>query len=97
MLANVVYIVNSYASTYSFLHTRVHTYDGWRGEDQADRKKNWAQRLADDLRVFQATEGSTVSSRLLFGVETVLRPRAARKSGQWYRVIDEATDSLTER
>ena len=35
-------------------------------------EKNWAQCLADDTRVFQATEGSTDSSPLLFGVETVL-------------------------
>ena len=34
-------------------------------------ENNWAQCLADDLRVFQATEGSTESSPVLFGIETV--------------------------
>ena len=47
-------------------------------------EKNWAQRLVDDLRVFQATEGSTESVLLMFGVETVLWPTAA-KGGKWYR------------
>ena len=36
---------------------------------------NWAQCLADDIRVFEATEGSAESSRLIFGVETVLYGR----------------------
>ena len=31
-------------------------------------EKNWAQRLVDDLRVFRATEGSTESVPLVFGV-----------------------------
>ena len=35
-------------------------------------EKDWAQCLADDIRVVQATEGSTDSCPLLFGVETVL-------------------------
>ena len=54
-------------------------------------EKNWAQRPAD-IRVFQATEGSTDSSPLLFGVDTVLRPRAAKKSGKWYRGVVDAAD-----
>ena len=45
-------------------------------------ENNWAQCLADDIRVFQATEESTDSSPLLFGVETVLWPRVAKKSGK---------------
>ena len=62
-----------------------------RTQDAADLEKNWAQCLADDLRIFQATEGSTESLPLLFGVETVLRPRATKKSGKWYRgVVEEA-------
>ena len=52
-------------------------------------EKNWAQCLADDLRVFQATEGSTENSPLLFGPETVLWPRTAKKSGMWYRGVVE--------
>ena len=35
-------------------------------------ENNWAQCLSDGLRVFQATEGSTESSPLLLGVETLL-------------------------
>ena len=40
-------------------------------------EKNWAQCLAD-IRVFKATEWCTDSSPLLFGVQTVLWPRAAK-------------------
>ena len=54
-------------------------------------EKNWAQCLAD-IRVCQPTEGSTDSSPLLFGVDTVLRPRAAKKSGKWYRGVVDAAD-----
>ena len=35
-------------------------------------EKNWAQCLVDNIRVFEATEGSTKSSTLLFGVETAM-------------------------
>ena len=37
------------------------------------------------LLLWVSTEGSTESSPLLFGVETVIWPRAAKKSGKWYR------------
>ena len=57
----------------------------------------WAQCLTDDLRVFQATEGPTESSPLLFGVETVLWPRAAKNSGKWYLGIFEVTDCFVAR
>ena len=60
-------------------------------------EKNWAQCLADDLRLFKATQGSTESSPLLFGVETVLWPRAAKKSGKWYRGVVEAADGFMTR
>ena len=46
-------------------------------------ENNWAQCLVDDL--FRATEGSTESVPLVFGVETVLWPPAAKKDGKWYR------------
>ena len=46
-------------------------------------EKNWAQCLVDDFRVFRATEGSTESVPLVFGVETVLWPTAAKKDGKW--------------
>ena len=45
-------------------------------------EKNWAQCLVDDIRVYEATEGSTDSSPLLLGVETVQWPRATKKSGK---------------
>ena len=48
-----------------------------RGPGRPD--KNWAQCLVDDLRVFRATEGSTESVHLVFGVETVRWPTAAKK------------------
>ena len=60
-------------------------------------EKNWAQCLADDLRVFRATEGSTESSPLLFGAETVLWPRVAKKRGVWYRGVGEAADHFMAR
>ena len=45
-------------------------------------EKNWAQCLVDDIRELEATEGSTDSPSLLFGVETVvLWPKVANKSG----------------
>ena len=65
-----------------------------RGENPGSGRpeKNWAQCLADDLRGFQATEGSTENSPLLFGGETVLWPRAAKKSGKWNRGVVEKAD-----
>ena len=59
--------------------------------------KNWAQGLVDDIRVFEATEGSTNSSPLLFEVETVLWPRAAKNSGNWHRGIVDAADGFMTR
>ena len=58
-------------------------------------ENNWARCLVDDIRVFEATEGSTDSSPLLFKVETVLWPRAAKKSGNWHRGIDAAGRFMT--
>ena len=40
-----------------------------------------AQCLVDDLRVFRATEGSTESAPLVFGVETGYGPRRLRRVG----------------
>ena len=60
-------------------------------------EKNWAQCLVDDIRVFEATEGSTDSSPLLFGVETVLWPRAAKKGGSWHRGVVDAADRFMTR
>ena len=41
-------------------------------------EKKWAEWLADYLRVFRTTEGSTERVPLFFGVETVLWPTAAK-------------------
>ena len=60
-------------------------------------KKNWAQCLADDLRVYKPPRGSRKAPVcLLFGVETVLQPRASKKSGKWYRGV-AAADCFTAR
>ena len=55
-------------------------------------EKKWAQCLVGNLTVFRATEGSTESFPLVFGVETVLWPTAAKKGGKWYRGVVEATE-----
>ena len=60
-------------------------------------ENNWAQCLVDDIRVFEATQGSTDSSPLLFGVETVLWPTAAKKSGNWHRGGVDAADRFMTR
>ena len=60
-------------------------------------EKNWAQCLVDDLRVFRATEGSTESVPLVFGVETVLWPTAAKKGGKWYWGVVEAAECSMAR
>ena len=60
-------------------------------------EKNRAQCLVDDLRVFRATEGSTESVPLVFGVETVLWSTAAKKGGEWYRGVVEAAECFMTR
>ena len=60
-------------------------------------EKNWAQCLVDDLRWFRATEGCTESVPLLFGVETVLWPTAAKKGWKWYRGVAEAAEGFMTR
>ena len=42
--------------------------------------------------MFRAIEGSTESVPLVFGVETVLRPTAAKTGGKWYRGVVEAAE-----
>ena len=55
------------------------------------------QCLVDGLRVFRATEKSTKSVHLVFGVETVLWPTAAKKGGKWYRGVVEAAECFMTR
>ena len=64
--------------------------------DQADHKRTGLNVL-DDLRVFRATEGSTESVPLVFGIETVLWPTAAKKGGKWYRGVVEAAECFMTR
>ena len=56
-----------------------------------------ARCLLDDLRVFRGTEGSTQSSPLVFGVETVLLPTAAKKGGKRYRGVVETAECFMTR
>ena len=60
-------------------------------------EKNSAQCLVNDFRAFRATEGSTESVPLVFGVETVLWPTVAKKGGKWYRGVVEAVECLMTR
>ena len=60
-----------------------------RTRDQANQKIAGPKCLAE-FRGFQATGGSTAISPLVLGAETVLRPRAAKKSGKWYRGLVNA-------
>ena len=65
------------------------TMDGGESPGPGPPEKNWAQCLVDDLRVSRATKGSTESVPLVFGVETVLWPTAAKKGEKWYRGVVE--------
>ena len=47
--------------------------------------------------MFRTTEGSTASVPLVFGVETVLWPTAAKKGGKWYRGVVEAAQCFMTR
>ena len=60
-------------------------------------EKDWAQCLVDDLRVFRATEGSTESVPLVFGLETVLWPTATKKGGKRCRGVVEAAEYFMTR
>ena len=60
-------------------------------------ENTWAQCLVDDLRVFRATEGSTECFPLVFGVETVLWPAAAKMGRKWYRGVVKAAEGFMAR
>ena len=49
------------------------------------------------MGLFEATEGSTDSSPSLLGIEPVLWPRAAKKSGNWHRGIVNAAERFMAR
>ena len=65
-----------------------------RVRDQADNRK---RELVDYFRVFRATAGSTEHSPLMFGVETALRPIAAKKAGKPFRGVLEASKRFMVR
>ncbi|CAM9337240.1 unnamed protein product, partial [Laminaria digitata] len=96
---------DDYLSFFSVLHkntqhmntTQFSTIPGGENPGPGRPENNWAQCLADDLRVFRATEGSTYSPPLVFGVETVLWPTAAKKGGKWYRGVVQAADCFMAR
>ena len=47
--------------------------------------------------MYRATERSTESVPLVFGVETVLWPTAAKKGGKWYREVVESLECFMTR
>ena len=57
-------------------------------------ENTWAHCLADGIRVFRATEGSTDRPSLLFGVDTVSWPRAVKTRGKLYRAVVDAADPV---
>ena len=63
------------------------TMAGGENPGQGRPETNWAHCLVDDLRVFRATEISTESVPLVYGVETMLWPTAPKKGGKWYRCL----------
>ena len=65
---------------------------GGEGRRPGGQPKNWHRCLLDDLKAFDATEGSTKHSKLVFGVEAEVRTVAAKKAGKWYRGVLEATE-----
>ena len=58
------------------------TFVGGENPGPGRPEKNLAQCLVDDLMVFTATEGSTESVPMVFGVETVPWPTATKKGGK---------------
>ena len=47
-------------------------------------EKVWLDCVSDDLKVFQATSGSTEDSPPVFGVKTAPWPTAAKQWDRWY-------------
>ena len=61
------------------------------------RGNNRAQCVVDDLRVFRDTEGSAESVSVVFGIQKVLWPTAAKKGGKRYRGVVEAVECFMTR
>ena len=61
-------------------------------------RKELGQSLADNIKAFKATEGSTDNFPLLLGVKRALWSKTAKKSGNWYRgVVDAAGCFMMKR
>ena len=73
------------------------TMTGGENPGPGRQEKNWDRSLVHDLRVFRATDGSTEGVPLVFGVENVLWPTAAKKGGKWYRRVVEAVECFITR
>ena len=65
---------------------------GGEGRRPSGQPQSWYRCLLDDLKVFNATEGSTEHSKLVFGVEAEVWTIAAKKAGKWYRGVLEAAE-----
>ena len=71
------------------------TMTGGKGRRPGGQPKTWRTCLVEDTKVFRATEGSTVLTPLVFGVETAVWTVAAKKAGKWYRGFLEAGEQFT--
>ena len=65
---------------------------GGEGRRPGGKSKSWHRCLLDDLKAFDATEGSTEHSELFFGAEAEVWTVAAKKAGKWYRGVLEAAE-----
>ena len=66
--------------------------NGGEGRRPGGQPKSWHRYLLDDLKAYDATEGSTEHSKLVFGLETKTRTVAAKKAGTWNREVLEAAE-----
>lgn len=73
------------------------TMTGGEGRRPGGQPKSWQKCLAEDLKVFRATEGSTAQVPLVFGVETAVWTVAATKVGKWYRGVLKAAEQFMVR
>ena len=65
---------------------------GGEGRRPGGQPKSCHRCLLEDLKAFDATEGSTEHSKLFFGVEAEVWTVAAKKAGKWYRGVLEAAE-----
>ena len=66
--------------------------NGGEGRRPGGQPKSWHRYLLDDLKAYDATEGSTEHSKLVFGVEDEVWTVAAKKAGKCYRGVLEAAE-----